>query len=214
MNIDLLYGTPTPPMTTIDFTKIAEEYKNWTETTLLGREVKQVGERMRGEWGGRCVEVVNMVTKFVRKEYLPDMVQEKVKKVTITDIGENNCCHQNSVWVQETFGLSRVFGFNITACKCGGRMMFEPHSLNIAPDGSYFDITTDFCGEKEKWFYPIENPDFTPVQFSAMYNSDYFAYEPACRCGKQGHFKWDNSPYNFVNTETEMEEILAVFETY
>lgn len=142
-------------------------------------------------------------TKYVREAYLPDAWKGIAKKVATLPFGVNNCCLQNAEWVQREIGWKAVWGFNITACRCGGRMSLEPHSLNRHPDGSYVDITRDFQGETEKWFLPVENENWGFPEYKKSYDGDMIAYQPACRCMKLKQ-KWDNRGRLFFDDEDEI----------
>ena len=145
------------------------------------------------------------ITKGVRREYLPDVLH-KAKLVKITPIGVNNYCFQNAKWLEEEFGFKRIFGFNILACRCGGRMTFEIHALNRTASGELIDITRDYCGETEKWFVPFENEDYDQEINKALFGRDAICFEPSCRCvrGKQ---RWNNRHLLWTETEERFEQV-------
>jgi len=157
-------------------------------------------------------EEYTFTTKGVRREYLPDVLH-KAKLVKIVPIGLNNCCFQNATWLEEAFGFKKIYGFNIVACGCGGRMTFELHALNQTPfTGELIDITRDYCGETEKWFVPFENGDFNEKKNRVIFEKKFICFEPRCRCcGKKS--RWNNSQFIWTDMETEFEKYWKVFHT-
>ena len=146
-----------------------------------------------------------LTTKGVRREYLPDVLH-KAKLVRVVPIGLNNCCYQNATWLEEEFGFKKIYGFNIVACRCGGRMTFEIHAVNRTASGELIDITRDYCGETEKWFVPFENEDYNQATNKALFGRFVPCFQPSCRCcGKKQ--RWDNSQYIWTDMETKFEEI-------
>ena len=145
------------------------------------------------------------ITKGVRREYLPDVLH-KAKLVKITPIGMNNYCFQNATWLEEEFGFKKIYGFNILACRCGGRMTFEIHALNRTASGELIDITRDYCGETEKWFVPFENEEYNQETNKALFGRDAICFEPNCRCvrGKQ---RWNNTHFLWTETEERFEQV-------
>lgn len=200
------------------FSEMKREYDNWASGTELGRTLAQkAGELMevvkreekRFKTNPSLGQTPN--TKGVRKAYLPDCMAH-AEKVSIEPIGLNNMCFQNAGWVEEHFGFPRVFGFNIIACKCGGRMPLEIHALNRFADGRYFDITRDFCGETEKWFVEFANKDFNHEYYRALFGRQFVCYEPSCRCTKGKG--WDNRKFLWTDTEAKIEKVWKIIEDF
>ena len=87
-------------------------------------------------------------------------------KVRITPLLENNHCHYNcskmlTILNKKEKKYNQVLGYNFCSCPCGKMCSLELHSVlqNISTC-EYVDLTTDFCGETEKWFVPIKTlPD-------------------------------------------------------
>jgi hypothetical protein len=68
-------------------------------------------------------------------------------------------CHANSAVVgrllnQLGLKVEVVVGYNITGCRCGKQYYMELHSTIKCGD-KYYDFTTDFGGEKCKYFVPL-----------------------------------------------------------
>ena len=201
------------------FSEMKREYDNWTATTEKGRRLAQkageIMEEVRGtikKFEANPTMGATPTTKGVKKEYLPDCLESAVK-VKIEPFGLNNMCFHNSAWVEETFGFKQVFGLNIVGCKCGGRLNFEIHALNRYGDRSLFDITRDFCGETEKWFYQFGNEDFNNHYYKALFGEKMLCFEPSCRCcGKKG--SWNNSRFVWTNNESKFEKVLKIIEAF
>jgi hypothetical protein len=195
----------------MDFTDIKNRYENGFMTTEQGQKhatfAKKMMERECDEG-----EEYTFTTKGVRREYLPDVLH-KAKLVRVVPIGLNNCCFQNATWLEEEFGFKKIYGFNIVACRCGGRMTFELHALNQTPfTGELIDITRDYCGETEKWFVPFENDNFDEKLNGAIFEKKFICFEPKCRCcGKKS--RWNNSKFVWTDMETEFEKYWRVFNT-
>ena len=64
-------------------------------------------------------------------------------------------CFANSREFATSFDMDVSIGFNITSCECSDFISFELHAIPVDKNGKYYDITEDFCGEKNKWFIPI-----------------------------------------------------------
>lgn len=199
-------------------TAMKTAYDNWVETdpfmskrkpemALAMRQAKKVMADMERDPSlGQTT-----MTKGVKSEYFCDLMQEKAKLVKVTPIGVNNLCFQNATWVEKTYGFKKIYGLNITGCRCGGRMVGEIHALNMTPDGEYLDITRDFLDETHKWFYPIDNPDFTEVTYRQFYGRKYITYQPSCRCDKKKDL-WDNSQHFVIRLESEFEAELKMLD--
>jgi len=184
---------------------VEREYNEYL-TTPTGAELAEVAKNIKASWDiyKEQFDPLGMSwTRYVREAYLPDAWKGVAKRVTVLGFGMNNCCSPNAIWLEETFGWDMVWGFNITACRCGGKMTLEPHSLNRHPDGSYIDITADYQGETEKWFLPVENAEFAFREYNDKYNGDFVVYQPACGCVK-GKKKWDNHGKIFFTDEDEI----------
>jgi hypothetical protein len=189
-------------MTTTD---VEQKYNEFLKTpegnklVMVGREMmRQTADWKRKVFMGECG---NFWMKWVREAYLPDAWKGKAVKVKCGSFGVNNCCNQNAKWLEEEFGWKKVWGFNISACRCGGRMSLEPHSLNRHPDGSLVDITRDFMDETEKWFFPVENAEFAFREYNERYGGAMIAFQPACSCEKK--MKWDNRGRVFFDDEDD-----------
>lgn len=184
---------------------VEREYKEYLKGED-GSALAEVGRRLMVAWEITKEDYERkglFWTKSVREAYLPDAWKGIAKKVAIHGFGTNNCCSPNAIWVEENFGWDMVWGFNISACRCGGRMTLEPHALNRHPDGSYVDITADYQGETEKWFFPVENPSFGFLEYNERYDGMFVVYQPACSCLKLKQ-KWDNGGKIVFGDEDEI----------
>jgi hypothetical protein len=189
---------------------IKTRYENGFMTTERGQKLARDAKVMYDEEKSREGEYT-FTTKGVRREYLPDVLH-KAKMVRIVPIGLNNMCFQNATWLEQEFGFKKIYGFNIVACGCGGRMTFELHAVNLSPDGELIDITRDYCDETEKWFVPFENGDFDEKKNKAIFEKKFICFEPKCRCcGKKS--RWNNSKFVWTDLETEFEKYWRVFNT-
>lgn len=204
-------------MTTELMNEIKTRYENGFMKTEKGqkhatmaREIQAQADAMMKDCSGSKGHT--NTTKDVRREYLPDVLH-KAKLVKIVPIGLNNCCFQNATWLEEEFGLKKIYGFNIIACRCGGRMCFEIHALNRTASGELIDITRDFCGETEKWFVPFENEYYNQETNKALFGKKMIALEPSCRCvGKKQ--KWDNTEFLWTDTETRFEQVWKLINSF
>ena len=127
--------------------------------TILTEEQKQ-------EAGFTTTSGVNMekLTQYLCETLGDD--HETPIKLDIYPLMLQQLCHNNSREFALSFDMNVCIGFNITACKCGDFISFEIHSVPVDKDGKYYDITEDFLGEKEKWFYPVHtipNNDLTTL---------------------------------------------------
>jgi hypothetical protein len=196
----------------MDFTDIKNRYENEFLPTERGQQLARDANEMMGDDGASGEdEPYTFTTKGVRREYLPDVLH-KAELVKIVPIGLNNMCYQNATWLEQEFGLKKVYGFNIVACRCGGRMTFELHAVNITPDGKLIDITRDYCGETEKWFVPFENDNFNEELNRLIFEKKFIVFEPKCRCRGKNE-RWNNSRFILADTETEFERYWKVFHT-
>ena len=195
----------------MDFTDIKNRYDNGFMTTERGQKLARDAKEMEEEKCELEREAYTFTTKGVRREYLPDVLH-KAKLVKIVPIGLNNMCFQNATWLEQEFGFKKIYGFNIVACRCGGRMTFELHAVNLSPDGELIDITRDYCGETEKWFVPFENDYFNEELNRLIFEKKFICFEPSCRCcGKKQ--RWNNSQFIWTDMETEFEKYWKVFHT-
>jgi hypothetical protein len=191
-------------------TDIKTRYENGFLTTEQGREfatrAKETQEvasadLMRFERDPSHGQTTS--TKGVRRAYLPDVL-DKAEIVRIVPIGLNNFCWQNATWLEDEFGFKKIYGFNIVACRCGGRMCFEIHAVNRNPLGELIDITRDYCGETEKWFVPFANNDFDEDRYRAVFQQKVVCFQPSCRCNGG---KWNNDRFIWCETETRFEAV-------
>lgn len=197
-------------MTTEIMNEIKTRYENGFMKTEKGQKHATVAREIQSRADALVEDCSGSkghtnTTKDVRREYLPDVLH-KAKLVKIVPIGLNNCCFQNATWLEQEFGFKKIYGFNIVACRCGGRMCFEIHALNRTASGELIDITRDFCGETEKWFVPFENKDYNQETNKAIFGEKMIAFEPSCRCvGKKQ--KWNNTAFLWTDTETGFEKV-------
>lgn len=197
-------------MTTELMNDIKTRYENGFMKTERGRELatraKEIqdiatAEMKKFERDPSCGQTTT--TKGVRREYLPDVLH-KAKVVRIVPIGLNNMCWQNATWLEAEFGFKKIYGFNIVACRCGGRMCFEIHAVNRTPSGELIDITRDYCGETEKWFVPFDNEDFNEDTYRELFQRQVICFQPSCRCNRG---VWNNRPFVWTETETRFEQV-------
>ena len=194
----------------MDTELIKTRYENGFMTTERGQKLARDAKEMYDEEKLNEGEYT-FTTKGVRREYLPDVLH-KAKMVRIVPIGLNNMCFQNATWLEQEFGFKKIYGFNILACGCGGRMTFELHAVNLSPDGELIDITRDYCDETEKWFVPFENDNFDEKLNRLIFEKKFICFEPSCRCcGKKQ--RWNNSRFIWTDLETEFEKYWKVFHT-
>lgn len=186
--------------------EVEQKYSEFLKTpeglglVMIGKEMmRRTADYKRKVESG---EVGSFLMKWVREAYLPDAWKGKAVKVKCESFGMNNCCEPNAKWLEEEFGWKKVWGFNISACRCGGRMSLEPHALNRNPDGSLVDITRDFMGETEKWFLPVENAEFGFAEYNERYDGAMIAFQPACSCDKRKK-RWDNTGRIFFDDEDD-----------
>lgn len=116
--------------------------------TVLSKEEK--AERFFTQTSGVNVE---KLTQYLCETFGDD--HQPPIKLDIYPLMLQQLCHNNSRDFAKSFDMDVCVGFNITACECGEFIGFEIHSVPVDKDGKYYDITEDFYGEKEKWFYPI-----------------------------------------------------------
>jgi hypothetical protein len=180
-------------------------------TTERGQKLARDAKEMEEEKCELEREAYTFTTKGVRREYLPDVLH-KAKLVRIVPIGLNNMCYQNATWLEEEFGFKKIYGFNIVACRCGGRMTFELHAVNLSPDGELIDITRDYCHETEKWFVPFENDNFNEKLNRLIFEKKFICFEPSCRCVGRRH-KWNNDKFVWTDMETEFENAWQLIHT-
>jgi hypothetical protein len=99
-------------------------------------------------------------------------------------------CHANSMVVErllhyQDLKVEIVVGYNLTGCRCGKQYYLEVHST-IKYDGKYYDFTTDFAGEKCKYFIPLvskKQEEVIPfIQFIRQRDVDTIYV-----CDKQNH---------------------------
>jgi hypothetical protein len=96
---------------------------------------------------------VEKLTQYLCETFGDD--HETPIKLDIYPLMLQQLCHSNAREFAKSFDMNVCVGFNITACECGDFISFEIHSVPVDKDGKYYDITEDFYGEKEKWFYPV-----------------------------------------------------------
>jgi len=185
----------------MDTQKLTADYKKWLLTPIGMHHVK-AAVIMRGEWKKEAVKMgktrVCVDTAGVRHKYLPEELKSKTTLVEITPIGLNNCCFQNSKWLSEQIkGCKAVLGFNVTACRCGGLMSFEPHSCNEL-DGKIVDITKDFDEQKSKWFLKLDTT-YDLNDYYEMFGRHYTLIDEGCRC----KVTWNHNPTTHRRTAEE-----------
>jgi hypothetical protein len=186
---------------------IKTRYENEFLTSERGQKLAIDAKKMMDEECGKK-DAYTFTTKGVRREYLPDVLH-KAKLVNIAPIGLNNYCFQNATWLEAEFGFKKIYGFNISACPCGGRMTFEIHAVNRTASGELIDITRDYCGETAKWFVPFENEDYNQKINKALFGRDGICFEPNCRCAR-GNNRWNNTHFCWMETEGLFEDVWKV----
>lgn len=197
-------------MTTELMTTIKTRYENGFMKTERGRElatrakeIQDIATAEMKKFERDPSRGQTTTTKGVRREYLPDVLH-KAQLVRIVPIGLNNMCWQNATWLEAEFGFKKIYGFNIVACRCGGRMCFEIHAVNRTPSGELIDITRDYCGETEKWFVPFDNEDFNEDTYRELFQRQVICFQPSCRCNRG---VWNNAPFVWTETETRFEQV-------
>ena len=126
-------------------------------------EMYELACKMQQEWNEikqGCAESIS--TQGVKPNKLNKLykqlksVCEKPVCMTVNGQLKNNMCHQNSQFVEGIWGFERKAGYNVCACPCGAYMSFELHSVNKDANGKLVDFTTDYDGEKQKWYLPFK----------------------------------------------------------
>jgi hypothetical protein len=120
-------------------------------------------------------------TARVKMNLLCKEINSRTQSVSITPIGLNAWCHGNARLFSEKCGFRTRLGWNITACRCGGKMSFELHSLN-KKDGVLYDFTKDMCDETEKYFVEL-NANMRPETYLNMLGCpEIFIVNNGCKC--------------------------------
>lgn len=123
----------------------------------------------------------------------------------------NNQCFKNADLIMEHSGYMRRTGYNLTSCDCGNIISLEVHCLNEDENGNLFDLTSDYGGEKKKWFFPIENFDEKYINivsckramgYENPRNLDIIQFDIGCNCGRGAQAK--------VNCEQRGENFLTI----
>ena len=133
-------------------------------------------------WYNKQIQKENMldeipdVTGFedFMKSYVPRIFRvmlqkhnfENIIKIHINPLLVRNLCHYNCEKMIQILNKKEkkyicVAGYNIFSCPCGKLVSMEVHSvLKHILTGEYLDLTTDFGGDKTKFFLPIKDePD-------------------------------------------------------
>jgi hypothetical protein len=133
---------------------------------------------------------VEKLTQYLCETFGDD--HETPIKLDIYPLMLQQLCHSNARDFAKSFDMNVCLGFNITACECGDFISFEIHSVPVDKDGKYYDITEDFYGEKEKWFYPVHtipNNDLKTFMWRVRemlgQGSGYCFSEKKHTCGKK-----------------------------
>jgi hypothetical protein len=133
---------------------------------------------------------VEKLTQYLCETFGDD--HETPIKLDIYPLMLQQLCHSNAREFAKSFDMNVCVGFNITACECGDFISFEIHSVPVDKDGKYYDITEDFYGEKEKWFYPVHtipNNDLKTFMWRVRemlgQGSGYCFSEKKHTCGKK-----------------------------
>jgi len=86
---------------------------------------------------------------------IPAGLKHLVKKVDITPIGFNNCCHYTSQSISDSSDFDYHLGYSMLACQCGKLLTFELHCVNSI-NGTFYDFTNDYNGETSKYFLKFD----------------------------------------------------------
>jgi hypothetical protein len=147
-------------------------------------------------------------TNYVKQKFLPKSLNKKIKKVSITPVGLNNLCHDNSRLFAEEEGITARLGFNITSCPCGRNMTYEIHSVNKI-NGELYDFTRDFNDETEKYFLEVDT-ESDAYAYVYMYGKKAqlpININKGCKC----KVNWRNGN-EFLKTEEEFLELIENLE--
>ena len=81
--------------------------------------------------------------------------KEDFIKINIIPVMKPLLCHINAHFLRSyDHEVKMVYGFNLTSSTEGKFVILELHSV-IKYKGVYYDLTTDYNGEKEKFFIPF-----------------------------------------------------------
>ena len=167
------------------YMRVMREQKQWVANNQGKVRVDTAGVNING----RSV-------KHLLKD--ADHIFGKPVKVKINPDLQTMMCFQNSQFLEENYGWKRVAGFNITACRCGGLICLEIHSLN-EKDGKLVDYTKDFDNQTHKWFIPFKT-DTPAVHLKKYMGIDQFNKgKSSCKCG----INWGSNPHG-VKSITDM----------
>jgi hypothetical protein len=197
--------------------------KMLADTSRLDNEGITIMTEERKENGGFTrTSGVNMekLTQYLCETFGDD--HEAPIKLDVHPLMLQQLCHNNSIDFAKAFDMDVCVGFNVTACVCGDFMSFEIHSVPVDKDGKYYDITEDFCGEKEKWFIPINtipNKDLKTLMWrirQILGNSDGYCYSQKNHtCLKAKNMVGKTrcyAPYNQNEAITKKKDVVDFFD--
>jgi len=175
-----------------DFGKEMLEYavvlqKRWSATSAVGTGVQK--------------------TKYVKKELLPQEIQDRMTLIKINPIALNNQCHNNAEFFSENGFESRT-GYNVFACPCGKSICLEQHSVN-EKDGVLYDFTKDFNGEPEKWFLELKTRS-TYLQLREVFDSKNLYMNMGCECSVSWGKKLEKKTTDEFLGEVELMEQIII----
>lgn len=130
-------------------------------------------------------------------------------------------CHANSMVVErllhyQDLKVEIVVGYNLTGCRCGKLYYMEVHST-IKYGDKYYDFTTDFGGEKCKYFIPLvskkqeEVIPFIRFLIQRNYDSIYVGDARNHRCDIHGGFSVP--PNKKPSNMKELEQLFNLIKT-
>lgn len=185
--------------------------------TEKGRDMLGTAVRLQKEWNATKYKYPNAVgtahqkTKYVKREFLPQEVQDRMTLIKITPIGLNNVCHNNAEHFSENGFESRT-GYNVFACSCGKYLTLEPHSVN-KKEGVLYDFTKDFDGEPEKWFLEL-NTRNTHRQLMKVFGNKNVYMNVGCKCNvtrNQTELKLNRKTPSELLDEIESKEQIVIW---
>jgi hypothetical protein len=107
--------------------------------------------------------IMSKIIEGVNEQILPnEQILREPTLITVEPMLMRNHCHVNcEIMLAELnqngeTDFERHVGYNVTACKCGGCLTMELHSVLFhVPSETFIDLTTDMYGELTKWFVPL-----------------------------------------------------------
>lgn len=110
-------------------------------------------------------------------------------KIVINPLLTRNLCHNNCETMLKVLNKNRnrykqVLGYVITCCGCNELFTLELHSVLVhIPTNEYIDLTTDYAGERFKYFIPVKDIDnLEMIGFIKNFRGEFFHSKKYHRC--------------------------------